>query len=95
MEYNAIIYIDYYKAGSGYSHTETFDHQECDEYLEADEYWDSLDQECYEGFGLEDGDWMTIRVQMYDANNADAAIDDPEHVSEYTVDSDDLAAKLN
>lgn len=92
-EYNAIIDVDYYKAGSGYSHTETFDTQDCDEYLDASDYWDSLDRGCYEGFALDYGDWMVIRVTMYDALDPDAA-DHPLHVSEHTVDSDDLAARV-
>lgn len=92
-EYNAVIDIDYYKAGSGYSHTETFDTQDCDEYMEASDYWDSLDRGCYEAFALDDGDWMVIRVTMYDALDPNAA-DRPLHVSEHTVDSDDLAARV-
>lgn len=61
--------VDYYKYGSGYSHSTTVDSGECEEYLDIEEIvneWSEKD---------EDG-WETIIVRYY-ADGADPMYDEP------------------
>lgn len=76
--YHYVIDIDYYKNGSGYSHTETFDGGNCEKVFTAEDYFKNLDGAIDL---LDRNGWITIRANFYDDDD-----DEPVASSEYDPD---------
>lgn len=82
MEYKYLVDINYYRNGSGYSHTETFESGCSDGIITAESWYNGCMSKDDEPLYDAETGWIIIKVRVY-SKNADPMFDDPIAESEY------------
>lgn len=83
--YKYIVDINYYRNGSGYSHTETFDIGYSDGIITAESWYNVFMSQCDDPLYDAENGWIIINVRVY-RKGADPMFDDPIAESEYCPD---------